>query len=76
MLAMGLWNGTSLYYVLWAVYHAAGIVLSHGLKRLPAPDMFGKWWQVAAPFLMPVFILAWLSGARPVLFFVLGDQPQ
>lgn len=67
MLVLGLWHETSVYYVLWALWQATGIVVTQaylksrdplGLRRLPAAIS-----AVAGP----LATLAWLSGARPVI---------
>ncbi|MBW7921427.1 MAG: hypothetical protein H3C51_04925 [Rubellimicrobium sp.] len=67
MLAMGLWHETSLHYVLWAVWQAAGIVVSHLVLRRgpPLPRRIGG-------IVSPVLILGWLSLAGPVLALALG----
>lgn len=60
MLAIGLWHAFSIYYVLWAVWQSLGIFLSRRLAGSMITDR-------VAPLLGPVFVLGWLSAARPVL---------
>ena len=67
MLAIGLWHETTMYYVLWALWQAMGIVLtrtvifvaknhSHMRIKIPISSVFS-----------PVFVLGWLSLAHPVV---------
>lgn len=63
MLVIGLWHETSVYYVLWAVWQALGIFLSHVVPiKLPAR---------VTMIVGPIFVLAWLSAARPMVLAVL-----
>lgn len=63
MLVIGLWHETSVYYVLWAVWQAFGIFLSHVVPiKMPAR---------AGMIVGPIFVLAWLSAARPMVLAVL-----
>ncbi|MCR9136719.1 MAG: hypothetical protein NXI27_12025 [Alphaproteobacteria bacterium] len=64
MLVIGLWHESSIYYVLWAIWQALGIFLSHVVPiKLPP--------RVAA-IVGPIFVLAWLSAARPMVLAVLA----
>lgn len=63
MLVIGLWHETSLYYVLWAVWQALGIFLSHVAPVKLPPRV--------AMIIGPIFVLAWLSAARPMVLAVL-----
>lgn len=63
MLVVGLWHAFSLYYVLWALWQSLGIVVSR-LMTQHAPRQFPA---LASRLLGPVFNLAWLSAAVPVL---------
>lgn len=76
MLAMGLWHATSLYYILWAVYHAFGIVTNQLLKRLVGKSVVARLPDSVIRIFAPILVLTWLSGAKPVLFLILGDLPQ
>lgn len=70
MLVVGLWHQISLYYVLWAVWQAVGVLLNRLLARAVPLD------RVPAPVLRgftPILILGWLSLARPVLSRILGQ---
>lgn len=62
MLVLGIWHETSVYYLLWAVWQASGIVLSHLLGPY-MPKLPGVLDAVARP----CFVLAWLSCANPVV---------
>lgn len=74
MLVIGLWHETSAYYVAWSGWQVTGIVLNRVLVRwserrsLTIPP-------VAAQIMAPVFILGWLSLARPVLTRLLEVLP-
>lgn len=69
MLVVGLWHEFSLYYILWSVWQATGVMLNRLAARalplhlVPAPVLRA---------LAPLFILGWLSLARPVLARILG----
>jgi alginate O-acetyltransferase complex protein AlgI len=72
MLAVGLWHEFSAYYVLWAGWQVLGVVLTRlamrhfGFDRVPS--------GVSAVF-GPLFVLSWLSLARPVLSRLLELVP-
>lgn len=72
MLVIGLWHAFSLYYVLWSVWQALGIVLSRLLSGYTGPARLPR---RAAAVLGPLGVLAWLSAARPVIGTLLGDLP-
>lgn len=64
MLVIGLWHEFSIYYLLWSVWQAGGIVLTRfALRLLP----FDKIPLPIRAILGPVFVLGWLSLARPIL---------
>lgn len=70
MLAMGLWHETSVYYVLWGLYHAVGLVLSRwlavndpmGMRALPS------WLQSS---LSRIATFGWLIAGMPIITLVL-----
>lgn len=64
MLVVALWHQLSIYYLLWAVWQALGIVLNRlGMHWLPLERVPRPLRQAFAPIL----ILGWLSLARPLL---------
>lgn len=67
MLAVGLWHAFSIYYVLWAFWQSLGIILTRlavgGVEHFELPR-----------FLSALWILGWLSAARPVID-LLGVSP-
>ena len=68
MMAIGLWHEFSLYYVLWALWQATGVVLTRlASRRLPLDQVPAKVRAVAGPLI----VLAWLSLARPVILELL-----
>lgn len=68
MVVVGLWHEISLYYVLWAVWQALGVVLNRTAARWFRPTGSSKrLLRVAGPFL----IFGWLSLARPVISHLL-----
>lgn len=68
MLAIGLWHEFSVYYVLWSFWQVMGVVLTRYCARyLPLAAIPKPVRQVFAP----VFVLAWLSLARPVILKIL-----
>jgi len=70
MTAMGLWHEVSVYYILWAVWQATGIVLARLAQRFPAPTTrAGRiGWMIAGT----LSVFAWLSLTRPVITLVTG----
>ena len=60
MLVIGLWHECSLRYLLWGLYHAAGILL---VQRLAA-----RGWTSTAPWLRPL-------GTAATLLFVVSSFP-
>jgi len=64
---MGLWHDNSAYYVLWAVWQALGIYLTHLVLRLPA----GLLPAAAGRFIGWFSVLAWLSLTKPMVLLVL-----
>ena len=75
LLVLGIWHQTSVYYVAWAVWQTAGIVLTHAYVRLGDPLRIRRWPGAVLAIVAPVAILAWLSGARPAIAFLLGVSP-
>lgn len=67
MIVLGLWHETSVYYVLWAIWQAGGIIGSRVLARFYPPMP-----EVLRALITPVLILGWLSLAKPVIFLVIG----
>lgn len=76
LLVLGIWHQTSVYYVAWAVWQTTGIVLTHGYRRLGDPLRLRRWPPVVVAILSPAVLLAWLSGARPVIAMLLGADPS
>ena len=70
MLVVGLWHAFSLYYVLWAVWQSLGIIVSRLMMTRVPVHMPLRATQV----LGPIFNLAWLSAAVPVMA-LLGVSP-
>lgn len=71
MAVIGLWHETSWYYFLWALWQAFGIVLNRyfihfGNQSVPA---LPAWFKSA---LGPVWVLAWVSLAQPVIRTLIG----
>ena len=67
MLAIGLWHKVSIYYLLWSVWQVTGIIATRvaqpWIERNPRLAV----WASAAPYLGPIFVMGWLSLAKPVL---------
>jgi D-alanyl-lipoteichoic acid acyltransferase DltB (MBOAT superfamily) len=47
---VGLWHSFSIPYLLWGVFHGAGLVANRAIGQLPWPSVFGNW----APRVMAV----------------------
>jgi alginate O-acetyltransferase complex protein AlgI len=67
MAAIGLWHEVSAYYFLWAIWQVVGIVATRCIQSLVARYPGFAVWPSAAPFVGPVWVLGWLSLAKPVL---------
>jgi D-alanyl-lipoteichoic acid acyltransferase DltB (MBOAT superfamily) len=67
ILAIGLWHDFSLYYVLWSCWQTLGVVLA---RVIPTRFVSAR----AHVALAPVYILGWLSLARPIIA-LLGVRP-
>jgi alginate O-acetyltransferase complex protein AlgI len=67
MLAMGLWHDDSAYYVLWAVWQALGIYLTHVALRLPAEFLPGS----AKRIIGTLSVFLWLSLTKPMVLSLL-----
>jgi alginate O-acetyltransferase complex protein AlgI len=67
MIVIGMWHEVSVYYLLWAVWQAAGIIATRVtmlcIERNPRLAV----WPSAVPYLGPIFVMCWLSLAKPVL---------
>ncbi len=80
MLAVALWHEPSLRYLLWGMYHAAGIAIWHGYRkwaapRLPALPALGQ--DVAATLLTFTFIMAGFAITRnPSLSAIFGEYQR
>lgn len=74
MLAIGLWHETSVYYVLWGVWQALGIVLNRMLVQ-PLNRLAVKLPQFITAIAAPISILTWLTLASPVINLVLVRAP-
>lgn len=72
MLALGLWHETSLYYVLWGGYQAAGIALSHLYRKSSVPALVVRLPEGLKAVLGPLAVLMFVSSARPVVAAILG----
>jgi alginate O-acetyltransferase complex protein AlgI len=73
LLVLGIWHEASPYYVGWAIWQTAGIVLTHAYGRLGDPLRIGRWPKAVVAVVAPAAILAWLSGARPAITLLLGS---
>lgn len=75
MLAMGLWHGTSLYFLVWGVWQALGIIVTHvvlhfyGLIEKPKP--IRVFLNRVIMLTGPLLVLAWLSFAQPLIGLIL-----
>lgn len=67
MLAIGLWHEVSIYYLLWAFWQAVGIIVTRFAQSWIERNPRLTAWLSAAPYLGPIFVLGWLSLAKPVL---------
>ena len=67
MLAMGLWHDDSAYYVLWAVWQALGIYLTHVALRLPADFLP----VLTKRIIGTLSVFFWLSLTRPMVLLLL-----
>lgn len=68
MLAIGLWHEFSAYYVLWSFWQVLGVVVTRlAMRWLPLDRLSLPIRAVAGP----LFVLAWLSLARPVILALL-----
>jgi len=67
MVVLGLWHELSWYYFFWALYQATGIVLSQIYIRAGAELGLPKLPRTLGAIVAPIAVLAWLSGARPVI---------
>lgn len=65
MIVLGLWHESSIYYLLWALWQATGILGSHLIARRLPPRQEMR-------IFAPVLILGWLSLARPFLSALLN----
>lgn len=70
LLVIGLWHEFSVYYVCWALWQSLGIVLSRLFLQRSASFQLPDW---IGSTMGPLFVLAWLSAARPVIGLFLGD---
>lgn len=69
MLVLGLWHEFSFYYIFWAGWQSLGIIGTHLLL---------KHYNWRVPHMVsliggPIFVLSWLSLARPMATLILGD---
>ena len=67
MLAIGLWHETSMYYALWALWQAMGIILTRLTFIMLGRDSYNKANISMLGVFSPVFVLGWLSLAHPVV---------
>lgn len=68
MLAMGLWHGSSAYWLLWGLWQGLGLVLTRAAFRLPLG-------QVPVPLRAlggAVVVWGWLTLSRPVIVVLMG----
>lgn len=68
MLAMGLWHGSSAYWLLWGLWQGLGLVLTRAAFRLPLARVPVVVRAVAGP----VVVWGWLTLARPVIVVLMG----
>jgi alginate O-acetyltransferase complex protein AlgI len=67
MTAIGLWHEVSIYYLLWAVWQAAGIASTRACRSLLVRHPRLAAFLDVNGVMGPVFVLGWLSLAKPVL---------
>jgi alginate O-acetyltransferase complex protein AlgI len=71
MTAIGIWHETSAFYLLWALWQVAGIVLNRMMITFTAR----RGWHLPPlikTVVTPIAILGWLSLARPAINHLLG----
>jgi len=66
MLVLGLWHEISSYYCFWAIWQTLGIVLTRIYMKVGDPIKLAALPEGAQSILGPVFVLIWLSLARPL----------
>ena len=70
--AIGLWHESSVYYLLWALWHVLGIVLNRYWIRM-INDRIPSTLMASGRVFGPLWVFAWLSLAEPVIrSFFLG----
>lgn len=70
--AIGLWHESSVYYLLWALWHVLGIVLNRYWIRM-INDRIPSTLMASGRVFGPLWVFAWLSLAEPVIrSFILG----
>jgi len=67
MLAIGLWHEVSIYYLSWAVWQVAGIIATRTAQSWIERNPSLAVWTSTATYLGPIFVMGWLSLAKPVL---------
>lgn len=61
-IAMGLWHGTSVYYVLWGIWQGLGIVFAYVMVNLT----WGPLARQLKPLVLRLMVPFWLSLTKPV----------
>jgi alginate O-acetyltransferase complex protein AlgI len=71
MLVMGVWHEVSVYYVVWGVYHASGIVLCRKLQGLRLVHRLSDRHPGVMMAAARCATFAWLAGSAPVVSRIL-----
>lgn len=74
MVTIGIWHETSWYYLLWGGWQVIGIVGNRLLLKA-WPENTLKCPEILKTIVTPLFILGWLSLAKPVINLLLGEHP-
>lgn len=69
MLFLGLWHGSSVYWLGWGAWQGLGIVLTILARRT-------QWFSELPKSGGPVFVALWLTATYPVVNFLTGASPQ
>lgn len=72
MVAMGLWHEFSIYYILWGIYHAAGISLCRVYQLTNDPLRLGSLPRPLRNTVTRTATLAWLVSGMPVISTILA----
>lgn len=69
MVFLGLWHGSSLYWLGWGLWQGLGIMLTIKAQRLWFLSYMPSWAGT-------VFAALWLSATFPVVTMVIGVTPE